>query len=776
MSSLDAANLLEFINKSPDKKSEIISDRISDTVQNKQTNGFYNFEGFRLDVKKRRLLRGDEVVRITPKEFEVLLLLIENAPRIVEKEELLEKVWNDTFVEEGTLTRNVSWLRKKLAAHAGSESKIIETLPKRGYRFLPEITKSDENALIIEEQIVHRIEIEEFIEFAPSPNGEENRIVHERNGAVRHAAIVSENQKALPAAPVKRRFSRWLFFAALLIFAAATFFVYYSYFFRNQPQVLLATKTVPFSGLPGREDSPAFSPDGRQMVFSWDGGVENGNSDIYVKLIGAGDPLRLTSETTDEINPVFSPDGKSIAFVRLLPAHNEIILMSAFGGGERKIHDEASYGSVSFSPDGKFLAIVELGLTGKEAGIFLINLQTSEKTRLTAPAAPVVDHTPRFSPDGRSLAFIRYFSPFIREIFVVPASGGQEPRQITFDNVRVYGVAWNFDSQKLFFTSYRAVNRLNLWQVSALGGEPQLIETGSKDLQSLAISPNGRTIAFVEETKDENIWQIESNSQPRPLVRSTLSDHTQQFSPDGAQIVFASDRTGNYEIWLSDAEGKNQRQLTDSPAQAGSPRFSPDGKFIAYDAQIEGGSQIYIVPVSGGTPRRLTQAGKTNSLPAWSADGQWIFFRSNQTGSHQIWKIPAAGGEAIQITRQGAFEMFAAPDGKTVIYSKSSTQPGLWRVGTNGGAEEPIPELSGAAAWRSWFVHADGIYYTSFSAQPPFQIKFFDFATGQTTTVKTVEKPPLTHYSNLCVSPNGNKILYARQDQSASSIMLAEIQ
>lgn len=206
--------------------------------------------------------------------------------------------------------------------------------------------------------------------------------------------------------------------------------------------------------------------------------------------------------------------------------------MSALGGSEQVIYDQASYGSVSFAPDGKSLAVVELGSLPEKPGIYLIDIRSKERIRLTTPDAPVVDHTPRFSPDGRNLAFIRYFSPFHREIFVVPADGGQ-PRQITSDDVRIYGLVWSPDNQKLFFTSYRDTNRLGLWQISANGGAPQLIETGSRDLQSLAISPNGRMIAFVEEKTDENIWQIAPEAVPRSLIRSTHADHSEQFSPDG---------------------------------------------------------------------------------------------------------------------------------------------------------------------------------------------------------------------------------------------------
>ena len=215
--------------------------------------------------------------------------------------------------------------------------------------------------------------------------------------------------------------------------------------------------------------------------------------------------------------------------------------------------------------------------------------------------------------------------------------------------------------------------------------------------------------------------------------------------------------------------------MTDSASSAGSPRFSPDGKSIVFDAQNAGSSDIYVVSTKGGTPRRLTENAGNNSLPAWSVDGNWIFLLSDRSGDEQIWKIPAIGGEAVQITKQGAFEMFAAPDGRRIIYSKGGGKSGLWSVETDGADEKPLPELINAGAWRSWFVGRNGVYYTEFSAQPPFRLKFFDFAARRIKEIAAVEKSPLLYYSNLSVSADGKKILYARQDQSASAIIFADL-
>jgi Tol biopolymer transport system component len=171
----------------------------------------------------------------------------------------------------------------------------------------------------------------------------------------------------------------------------------------------------------------------------------------------------------------------------------------------------------------------------------------------------------------------------------------------------------------------------------------------------------------------------------------------------------------------------------------------------------------------------LTEGSNNNFLPAWNMDGSQVFFISNRSGSNQIWKIFADGGEALQITKQGGFEMYAAPDGKTIVYSKGSGKLGLWQVNIDGKDEKPIPELSEIGAWRSWTATTNGVYYPAFSTQPPFHLKFFDFATRQTKEITTVEKSPLSYYSNLSVSQDGKRILYAQLDRNASAILLAEL-
>lgn len=743
---------------------------------------FYEFGEFRLDVANRLLWRGEKQISLTLKEFDVLLVLVENAGRVLSKDELLEAVWKDAFVEEATLARNISWLRKKLEnGDAGNQTKFIETLPKRGYRFSAAVEKIAEQsrAIVVEEHNLAGFETEELI-----AGGDREA----ESAAFGHAPV---GVLPPPVEVVRRR--RWLAVLALGILAAAiSFLVWQSFPRESEPKVVLTSRVAPFSGLPGRENFPAFSPDGKLLAFVWNGGAGD-NFDVYVRQTGAGAPVRLTDTKEDEICPVFSPDGSQIAFIRRFLSHSEVYSVPALGGTERKICDlQPVYSRLSFAPDGKTLVVADAEAVGKPKSIYFIDAASGAKRRATTPPEKAADIAARFSPDGKTLAFLREFGGgAYSEIFVASVSDGDAAaRQLTFDKTEINGLDWSADGEKIIFAARTSAHAPSLRQIAIGGGAPESIAVG-KNITNPTVSRDGRTIAFAEESHKTSIVRLEPNAPARRFIESGGDDHSPNISADNSQIAFVSNRTGNLEIWIADAAGKNQRQLTnlldltakktvaqsDSPDSAGSPRFSPDGRFIAYDAHINGHGDIYIISSGGGTSRRLTSGAGEEILPAWSADGKWIYFTSNQAGNFNLWRIPADGSaQAVQITKNGAFESFAAPDGKSIFYTRTSDDPKIWQVPIGGGEESiAAADLSKAAIWRYWTVSPTGIYFTVRQGDEPFyRINFYDFENRRVKTVAQPENAPIWNFSGLSVA-NDQTILYAQTEQNASTIMLADL-
>jgi Tol biopolymer transport system component len=545
-------------------------------------------------------------------------------------------------------------------------------------------------------------------------------------------------------------------------------------------------KITPLTSLPGNEDQAAFSPDGNQIAFVWNGEKED-NSDIYVKMVGAERPLRLTANPAPDTDPAWSPDARYIAFLRQSAESGAVFLVPSLGGAERKLADVFPYrpvvigNTLSYSPDGKLLAVPDKNSQQQPFSIFSISIETGEKTKLTSPSAGSLgDFFPAFSPDQKTLAFVRSVSIATADIYLLSLAGG-EPTRLTFNNSSIRGLSWTSDSKELVFASRRGGSTYNLWKVSTTDGTPERLTTSDRDVYSPTISLQRNRLSYTQSMMDGNIWRIgllPSKGQENPmlkLISSTQEDSGPQYSPDGKRIVFASRRSGSFEIWVCESDGSNPRQLTSIGGPlAGTPRWSPDGRQIAFDSWIEGNADIYVISAEGGKPRRLTYDTDEDITPSWSRDGRWIYFGCTRSGSMQIWKVPAEGGPTIQLTKQGGFEGFESNDGKYFYYAKGRAMPGIWRVPVAGGEESPVIEQHHAGLWRYWAVTDQGIYFATAEVPSHPLIEFFSFATSKFSPVVKLNVPLFKTDPGLAVSPDGQWLLILQMDESGSDIVMAE--
>src|SRR5215510_6769248 len=736
---------------------------------------FYEFGPFRLDTAQRLLLRDGQHVPLTPKAFETLLILVENCGHVIDKEELLKKVWPDTFVEEVNLAKNVSYLRKVLGGEEAPQ--YIETIPKRGYRFVVSVKDvCDDSGVWSSPADARVIDLEEKGKGDSDSDSEPRR------------KPIEIERLPLPAKPRARRLGWLAIWPALGLTLGVAI---WAMFFRppkESPTPLL--NIVPFTSFSGRETQAAFSPDGNQVAFVWDG-EKGDNLDIYVKLIGAGQPLRLTSHPAADTHPVWSPDGRYIAFFRQAAESSGFYLIPALGGTERKVADVFPYrdpfqgNSQYYSPDGKFLAVADKNSQEEPLCIYLVSVETGEKRKVTAPSAGSTgDSYPAFAPDGKTLAFIRSSSRATTDLYLLSLGGGAT-RRLTFDNTSILGLAWTSDGREIVFASRRGGSIYSLWRIPAAGGTPERLPTIGQSVGSPAISRQGGHLAYTQYLDDQNIWRLELDAAGRAgaatsLISSTLDDNGPDYSPDGRKVVFASNRSGGFGIWVCDRDGTNPVQLIDrGPYLTGTPRWSPDGRWIAFDSRSndtgrEGNADIYVISAEGGQPRRLTSDPAEDVTPSWSRDGKWIYFGSTRSGGMQIWKVPAEGGQAAQVTEQGGFEGFESIDGKLFYYAKGRSVPGIWQKSVTGGAETPLLDHHKAGYWRFWAVTQKGIYFATANEPARPVIEFFNFTNRKVTTIATLYRPLSPSDPGLTIAPNGRSLLFGQMDQSGSDLMLVE--
>ena len=433
---------------------------------------------------------------------------------------------------------------------------------------------------------------------------------------------------------------------------------------------------------------------------------------------------------------------------------------------------------IDWSPDGKFIATIDLTSKEEPPRIFLVSPETGEKRALTSPPAQGDgDDEPAFSPDSQTVAFLRY-TVNTSDIYLVSVTGG-EPKRLTFDDKKSDYPVWTPDGREIVFTSDRG-GVSSLWRIPVSGGTPERLAVGGDNVGRSSISRKGDRLAYVQiSPQSVNINRIEVPSatghdhSPTTLIASTRIQFCPQFSPDGKSIAFGSNRSGSPEIWMCDSEGRNPIHLTSfGGPEVGTPRWSPDGKQIAFDSRAKGDLDIYLLSVEGGPPRRITSDSSEDHLPSWSQDGRWVYFASDRSGKFQVWKVPVEGGEAVQVTKQGGLLAFESADGKFVYYSKGTLIPGLWRVPVEGGEETLVFNLK-TGMWGNWALVNDGIYFVDPDAKDGVAIEFFSFATRQITQVAGLGKI-LIFAHGLAASPDHRWILYTQSYQGDRNIMVVE--
>ena len=426
----------------------------------------------------------------------------------------------------------------------------------------------------------------------------------------------------------------------------------------------------------GVERHPALSPDGKQLAYVSDA---SGNDDIYLQRVDGRNALNLTGGSLDpDSEPSFSPDGSQIAF-RSERGGGGVFVMGATGESVRRVADRGH--NPSWSPDGTRLVvsterIIDPMSRQGMAELWLIDVATGETERLYAGDAV----QPAWSPDGQRIAFWRVdHNSGQRDLATITPEGG-EPLPVTEDVPVDWNPVWAPDGGSLLFVSDRG-GTMNLWRVAidpetgSPRGEPVLVGAPAEEVAWLSAassrgqrrlrvplgralpvlpaagpetlrptgelrtiyagalpisythpSPDGSEIAMTTRGAREDLYVMRADGdEVRQLTNDAFRDRGPQWSPDGSQIAFYSNRSGTYQIWTIRPDGSGLRQLTDVPDGAWFPYWSPDGSRIAFPTGK--GTCIITVgdaPVSAAECLPDLSEEHWFEVRDWSHDGRWL--------------------------------------------------------------------------------------------------------------------------------------------------------
>jgi Tol biopolymer transport system component/serine/threonine protein kinase len=511
------------------------------------------------------------------------------------------------------------------------------------------------------------------------------------------------------------RWPRWLIpAAAVCMFSViALIFLIANRWRGSSPALQTTLSQVTFAE--GVEEYPAWSPDGRNLLYTGEVGKIH---KIFRKDLASRQDAQLTHSDFDELQPTWSPDGRQVAFVRahqpgvkLQPGDvfglfqdGDVWVLDLASGKESKLVDNAF--NPAYSPDGKRIAVDASWAAPRR--IWVVDREGHNPQQITPDTSEEVAHVaPSWSPDGKKIVF----QNLVRTKFDIRVVNleSKQMNWITndlFSNIRP---VWSPSGKFIYFSSDRS-GGINIWRAPVKGdgtprGPPQQVTTGAGQDVEVATSPDGKGLAFATLHQNADIWKLPVLSQtglprgaPEAVVSTTREDSRGAWSPDSKAVAFNSDRAGDMNIWLLSPADPNARQLTTGHGGDFQPNWSPDEKKIVFFSSRSGTPNLWEVEVASGALRRLTSNSGMNVNPFYSPDGAFIAYQSDLSGRLEVWVMSADGGNPRRLTNAGVSGHFMRWSGRDLIFRcPCGGKPVVMKVSLDGGEPQPFAEIMGGA-------------------------------------------------------------------------------
>jgi eukaryotic-like serine/threonine-protein kinase len=660
------------------------------------------FGPFEVRAAEGELRRKGIRVRLSGQPFQALLILLARQGEIVTREQLCAELWREgTFVDfEHGLNAAMNKLRRALGDSA-ENPRYIETVPSHGYRFIGTLTRSDP---------------------APVP-----------------LPIVVNTQ-----APRKHGVARW-WSVAIAVGIAISIAVGLLFYRTSTPSWKLTRLTADA----GLSDAPALSPDGKLLAYSSD--RDGGGRDLYIKQVSGGQPIRLTFDGEGNTSPDFSPDGSKIVF-RSNRNGGGIYEIPAFGGETRLLAREGL--NPKFSPDGSRVAYW-IGAENVAARV------PGSGTVWVVPSAGgqprqvglnfTTARNPIWSPNGRRLLFIGYtsekpYAPSSLDWWILDLNNGSATStgasaSLIGKNLHSWTYAGAYTEQSLpepacwsksgLLTFNAATNEIsNLWQLTILptsakpSGPLRMLTTGAGNELRPSCAADG-TVAITKIEVRREIWSLpfDANREnpggtieriaPGPAFREHAS-----LSADGRFVAFASDQSGQLNIWTRDLQSGQERSVAESPLLQRYPVVSPSGGGVAYSVYDHDKRLLY-VSASGGAPEKVCEG--CLRATDWSRDERTLLVFSGNP--YRIESLDLASHQRTPLLQHSRYNLLYArysPDNRWVSFTVR-TKSNLARIeiapldGVKPVAERSwIPIAEGSAEdWANWSLDGKTLYFTS---------------------------------------------------------------
>ncbi len=691
---------------------------------NPPDNLIYEFGPFLLEPHARRLARNGESVPLAAPEFELLLLLVRNRGRVVEKREIMEAVWPDAEVEENNLTVRMSSLRRALGERKGYHP-YIQTVTGRGYCLITQVKELTAQGVITPE-----------INIGGEPRSFGNRVGDTQARGDQQfpvgSPVAGQPDSAVALATARRKWGvrGYRLYALLLVALLAASALYAVVKWQRGIDSQATVQSMKMSRITqtGRVVGASVSPDGQNIAYvERDGEL----SSLWLQRAGTNKPLQLlTPAKLIYKDPSFSRDGNMLYYSKCEPSC-QLNRMPILGGVETALPVRADC-PVTFSPDGRRMAYVRSDVVeGKvQHHLLVANADGTGEESLYSFGGGLAyqQGATAWSPDGKTIAFPILMSEGGQAHMKVVGVGVADRAETVLTSQRwrfIRDVAWLPDGGGLVINARDEASApqiaLQIWRVSYPGGEARRITNDLNNYMRLSASADGRTLMALEMNWTYSLWTtpVENPSAPSQVTRGTIDRRDGylglSMAPDG-RLIYVPDFNGKRDLWSINTDGTGHTQLTDGPHKDIYPAVTPDGRYIVFESTREGAHSIWRVDSDGRNPTRLTH-GPYDAEAVCSPDGKWVVYVASEEGrAPKLRKVSIEGGDAIPLTEEYSMHPTFSPDGKLIAYYRMDMEKRERRdiviiPAAGGAAVKTMPAPKNFGGVMRWAKSDDALTY-----------------------------------------------------------------
>jgi Tol biopolymer transport system component/DNA-binding winged helix-turn-helix (wHTH) protein len=610
---------------------------------------FYRFADFSFDADQNVLLRDNTEVALTPKTLALLRVLIENHGRIVKKEELLNALWGDSFVEEGNLKFTANQLRKALADDA-QNPRYIETVARRGYRFIAET-----------EEVFS--EPEKAAAF---------------NGTVSKINLREENETAVRPLPavINSRFVIGL--SVILLISGLTFVSWYfvarSRNNSNIPLLSSPRRSEPLSNW-GNISYARISPDGKYIAYI---SQNQGTQTIWLRELATTTNLQLLPYSDEEyLNVMFSGKSDFIYFVRKPKGGTQdqasIFRISIFGGVPTKLVTNIQ-GWFSLSPVDDQIAFTRVETSGRN--FLLVSDADGNNQRILAERQTPYDfRASRWSPDGSSIACGVGQADNLANDFGVSSFDAQtgEEKQITPHKFYyISDLEWLPDQSGLLLSTRKNTSLNNqIWQISAVDGAAAQLFNDAANYTTISLDKEAKQMVATQVASDFHLSVFDLSDLNNSRVTVSADSAAISFTSSG-RVLYTATTNGQRDIFSMNSNGAEQRQLTNNNFDDFQPLASPDEKYIFFSSSRSGSAHVWRMNADGSGEIQITKS--QGGFPLHVTPDGILFYWSAL--DRNIWRVTVDGGDEAVFFEKRILPPAFSPDGKFLAYFDRAEQSG----------------------------------------------------------------------------------------------------